>query len=65
MKGGPYDRYVLLAHVDEPILTQERLETALGGRTLRTRLIDELYVLMSYQPTNQCCPLLRFSTTKT
>jgi len=65
VKGGPYDRYVLLAHVDEPILTQERLETALGGRTLRTRLIDELYVLMSYQPTNQCCPLLRFSTTKT
>lgn len=64
VKGGPYDRYILLVHVDEPILAQERLETVLGGRSFRTRLIDELYVLMSYQPSNQCCPLLRFSTTK-
>jgi hypothetical protein len=44
VSGGPYDRYVLLVHVDECMLTTERLSAALGGLIFETRLIDGLFI---------------------
>jgi hypothetical protein len=64
VKGGPYDRFVLLVPVDEVMLSRKQLECVLGSRSFPTHLIDEIYVLMSYDPREQCCPLLRFNTTK-
>jgi hypothetical protein len=64
VKGGPYDRFMLLVHVDEVMLSREQLERALGHRSFRTRLIDDIYVLMSYDAHHQSYPLLSFSTTR-
>jgi hypothetical protein len=64
VKGGPYDRFMLLVHVDEVMLTRGRLERVLGRRSFRTRLIDEIYVLMSYDPRHQSYHLLSLSTTR-
>jgi Helix-turn-helix domain of resolvase len=41
VKGGPYDRYILLVHVDEDMLPVERLKAVLGSRSFQTRFIDE------------------------
>jgi len=64
IKGGPYDRYLLLVHVDEAMLNRERLESAFVYHGFRTHLIDEICVLLSYEPSEQRCPLLRFGTIK-
>jgi hypothetical protein len=60
VKGGPYDRYVLLVHTDEPGLPAERLQSAFGNQVFATRLIDEVYVLVSYDPRVRNQPLLHF-----
>lgn len=65
VRGGPYDRYVLLVHVDEDMLPAERLAVALDGCHFETSLIDDIYVLVSYDPKEGHCPLLRFGTAKT
>jgi hypothetical protein len=62
--GGPYDRYILLVHPDEDMLPGERLNGVLGSRGYHTRLIDDIYVLASYDPGERRLPLLRFGTTK-
>ena len=64
VKGGPYDRYILLVHVDEDMLPAERLQELLGSRNFQTRLIDTIYVLVSHDPGKNRMPLLRFDTTK-
>ena len=62
--GGPYDRYLLLVHVDEAMLPADRLSTVLGTITFETSLIDEIYVLVSYDPVTQRNPLLRLAAQK-
>lgn len=64
VKGGPYDRYVLLIHVDEDMLPAKRLKAVLSTCFLQTRLIDEVYVLVSYDPAVERLPLLRLAATK-
>jgi hypothetical protein len=64
MKGGPYNRFILLVHVDEDMLDAERLKSVLGGCSFQTCLIDDIYVLASYEPREKRCPLLRFDTIK-
>lgn len=64
VKPGDYDRYLLLVHVDDMILPAERLATVLGARVFQTRLIDHIYVLVSYDPRVQWLPLLHLSTSK-
>jgi hypothetical protein len=64
VKGGPYDRYILLVHVDEDMLSAERLKAVFGSGSFQTRVIDDIYVLVSYHPGGGRLPLLRFDTTK-
>jgi hypothetical protein len=64
VKGGPYDRYVLLIHTDEFFLSAGRLQALLGNQIFKTSLIDHVYVLVSYDPHVQHQPLLSFTTTK-
>jgi hypothetical protein len=64
VRGGPYDRYILLVHVDEDMLPGKRLKAVLGSRDFQTRLIDDIYVLVSYDPGEGRMPLLRFDTTR-
>jgi len=64
VSGGPYHRYVLLVHVDECMLPAERISAVLATTTLETRLIDEIYILLSYDPGTQRYPLLKALTKK-
>ena len=64
VRGGPYNRYVLLVHVDEDMLLGTRLKVVLGSRCFRTHLIDDIYVLTSYEPDEKRLPLLHFETEK-
>ena len=62
--GGLYDQYVLLVHVDEPDLEAARLSKLLGVMTFKMRLIDRIYVLVSYDPRTQRYPLLKLAVEK-
>ena len=64
VRGGPYGRYNLLVHVDEDMLPADRLTDVLGGRTYQTQLIDDIYLLLSYDPRVGHLPLLHFATSK-
>jgi hypothetical protein len=60
-----YDRYLLLVHVDESMLPAERLSAVLGAVTFETHLINEIYVLVSYDPSTQRYPMLKLPARKT
>jgi len=61
ISGGPYNRYVLLVHVDEFNLSAERFSAVLDEITFETKLIDNIYVLVSYDPYIERNPLLNLS----
>jgi hypothetical protein len=62
VRGGPYARYVLLIHCDEPELSFDHVNTLLGGVTFgSTKLIDDAYLLFSYDPRYERCPFLRLA----
>jgi hypothetical protein len=50
VKGGPYDRYILVIVTDEFTLDRHRVERFLEGTTFNTRFIDEVYLGLSYHP---------------
>jgi hypothetical protein len=60
VRGGPYDRYILLVHVDEMMLAADRIAKVIGTSNFTTHLIDDIYVLLSYDPHTQMYPLLNF-----
>jgi hypothetical protein len=62
--GGPYDRYILLIHTDEDDLPADRLQNVVRNQSFVTRLIDDLYVLASYDTKVGHAPLLHFTMTK-
>lgn len=64
VSGGPFDRYVLLVHVDECMLPADRLSAVLGAMTFRTQLIDEIYILVSYDPAIARYPLVKINVIK-
>jgi hypothetical protein len=64
VRGGPYDRYILLVHSDEDMLAAQRIQAVIGGRQFSTCLIDDIYVLVSYDPAEGRLPLLRFGTVR-
>jgi hypothetical protein len=64
VKGGPYSRYALLIHTDEDDLSADRLQSVIRNQSFETRLIDDLYVLISYDPKVGRQSLLHFTTTK-
>jgi hypothetical protein len=50
LKGGPYQRYVLVIHTDEFFLSQEAVRKYLEGATFRCQLITDVIVGSSHEP---------------
>lgn len=62
LKGGPYDSYVLIIHCDEPALQHHVVKQMLDGHRFgETRLIDRAYMLLSYHPDVQECPIIELT----
>lgn len=59
LHGGPYHKYVLVVHTDEPRLDYRCLRRLLRGVHFgNMRLIDEAWLLVSYDKGWGCCPAL-------
>jgi hypothetical protein len=63
VRGGPYNRYIPLVHTDEYDLPADRPRNVIGNQSFKTRLIDDFYVLVSYDTKVGYRPLLRLTTT--
>lgn len=48
--GGPYDRYVLVLHADEMVLTKAAVEKFLEDATFRSRCFTDVVLGLSYEP---------------
>ena len=58
----PYDEFALLIHTDEFMLTSNQFATNNHGITLDIApIISRIYLLFSYEPANQTCPLIRLA----
>ncbi len=58
VKGGPSDRFVLLAYTDEPELTAGRLDELLASQSFqKPALITDAYLLLSYDPSVKDYPV--------
>ena len=61
---GPYDEIHIVIHIDEPVIGPREYRKRLGEAIFRrTPPISRAFVLFSYDPDEQHCPLveLRFS----
>ena len=60
LKGGPYNHYWVVIHCDEPELSHDRVRALLGDWTgTTTKLLEEAFLLFSYDPGHQICPYIR------
>lgn len=57
LKGGPYERYVLVIHTDEFFLDSTTVRQFLKGATFRARLITDVILGLSYEPAFGGCPV--------
>jgi hypothetical protein len=48
--GGPYERYVLIFHCDEMVLTNATVEKYLEGAAFRSRSFTDVVLGLSYEP---------------
>jgi hypothetical protein len=60
---GLYPLCLLVIHTDETLLTPERLQRVLNP-PIQTRNIDGAFVLFSYEPHTQACPLAQISVAR-
>ena len=61
-KMGNVKKVVLLIHTDEFELNKERLEMVLKGTVFNgLRNIDEAFLILSYDPSIEYCPILQLS----
>lgn len=57
--GGPYAVYVVIMYTDEPLLDSERVRQELAEtRFQATAKIDRAYLILSYDPKSQHCPVI-------
>jgi hypothetical protein len=59
VKGGPYDRYILVVVTDESLLGRQDVTQFLAGATFRASFITEVYLGLSYDPWVSACPVFR------
>ena len=50
LKGGPYERYVLVVHTDQSFLGRGAVSQFLQGATFRAQLISDMFIGLSYEP---------------
>ena len=60
-KGGPYSRYFLIIHTDEPDLSREKISTFVRPMHFETRLITDIVLVLSYDPSDQAYPTFPIS----
>ena len=59
VKGGPYDKYILVVYCDEPrVLDYHLIEYVRSEHFPKTKLIDRAFLLFSYNPREKCCPYI-------
>lgn len=62
VKGGPYSKYILLIHTDEPDLPYKKAKELLKGtKFLPLQVIDEIFLLFSYDTDHEACPYIHFN----
>ena len=63
--GGPYDKFVVVVHTDEPLLPHEECNAMLTGHRFGPfRQIDEAYLLFSSQPWCDFDPYIQLTLAK-
>jgi hypothetical protein len=63
-KGGPYERYVLAIHTDEFFLNSATVRQFLEGAVFHARLITDVIVGLSYEPSLRGCPVFLLELTR-
>jgi hypothetical protein len=53
VKGGPYDRYILVIATDEFMLDRHTVETFLTGAMFKACMIDFVLFGLSYHPSSE------------
>lgn len=59
LKGGPYERYILVVCTDEMFLSAPQVELWLAGAKFRADRITDVLLGLSYDPAQQCCPVFK------
>lgn len=63
LKGGPYERYILVIVTDEYLLDREMVRTHLEGATFQASMITDVLFCLSYHPSPEPegghCPVFR------
>jgi hypothetical protein len=61
VKGGPYQRYILVIFTDEFFLDRSAVEHYLDGASFRVKFISDVFLGLSYDPKIGRCPVLKLS----
>jgi hypothetical protein len=61
VKGGPYDRYMLIIATDEAALIQGDVERFLEGKRFRASFITDVLFGLSYDPRLKSYPIFQLS----
>jgi hypothetical protein len=61
VKGGPYDRYMLIIATDETALGHRDVEQFLEGEMFRSSFITDVLFGLSYDPSLKCYPIFQLS----
>jgi hypothetical protein len=57
LKGGPYERYILVIHTDEMFLEADKVEQWLRQATFKARRITDVLSGLSHHPGHGGCPV--------
>jgi hypothetical protein len=59
IKGGPYDRYILVIVTDEFVLERGDVSRFLEGAEFSARHITDCFFGLSYHPATKSCPIFK------
>ena len=64
LKGGPYDRYILVIHTNEMFLETDKVEQWLRQATFEARRITDVLLGLSYDPRHGGCPVFKLQMSR-
>jgi hypothetical protein len=59
LKGGPYQRYILVIPTDEMFLDASRVEKWLSSTTFQADRISDVLLGLAYEPESKRCPVFK------
>jgi hypothetical protein len=59
LKGGPYQRYILVIPTDEMFLEASQVEKWLSSATFQADRISDVLLGLAYEPESKCCPVFK------